>query len=395
LVFVFVTACSQKDDLGLPVIPDESEDSIAAQGSINQPEAIPATNTPVQMAPTFTPIPTVTLSGSAITNSEQNVKLTNKGDFGTNRNPLTGELVDDPSILQRRPIAVKISNAPARYVRPQSGLSQADLVFEHITEGPITRFTAILYGKTPPNMGPIRSARLIDLEIPPMYDAALAYSGSSIGVSRKLFGSDFSSRILRPSEPAYYRTGENKPYEHTFYAHPAEFWPSLEQRGENLSPAFATFMAFSSVPSASGAPASAANIRYRDWTSIDWQYDPSIARYRRWVDEVEHVDANSGEQLSVSNVILLFAPHSVDTTICEFQSDDGCLAFSTLVHIWGEGRAIILRDGLQFEATWKRPNRGDMLTFSDPIGNPVPLQIGNSWIQVIPIDYPDPVRIDP
>src|SRR5216684_927532 len=72
--------------------------------------------------------------------------------FPPNVNPLTGEVVADPAVLQRRPLAVKISNAPP-LVRPQAGIGDADLVFEHLTEGRLTRFTAVFWTHTPPRVG--------------------------------------------------------------------------------------------------------------------------------------------------------------------------------------------------------------------------------------------------
>src|SRR5579859_3925706 len=68
--------------------------------------------------------------------------------FPQNTNPLTGLAVTDPTVLQRRPLAVKISNAPP-LVRPQAGIGDADLVFEHLTEGKLTRFTAVFWTHTP------------------------------------------------------------------------------------------------------------------------------------------------------------------------------------------------------------------------------------------------------
>lgn len=352
-------------------------------------------HTLVALAPTFTPIPTITRPNTPTPIPPTPDLILSEEDFGEDHNPLTGELVTDPSILLRRPIAVKISNAPAKYTRPQSGLSQADIVFEHMTEGSITRFTAILYSHTPPNIGPIRSARLIDLEIPAMYDAALAYSGSSIGVSRKLFDSDFKSRILRPHEAGYYRTGENKPYEHTFYAHPAEFWPALEAKGENKKPIFNTYNIFSGIPPEVGQPGEYLNLEYKKFSTIEWQYYEESGRYFRTVDGEAAVDANTGEPISSANVIILFVPHSVDETICEYQVGDRCHAYSTVIHLWGMGQAILLRDGQRFDLFWRRENRNDVITLANRSGEAFPLKIGNSWFQVVPQDYdPDGFLIE-
>lgn len=343
----------------------------------------------IEPPPTYTPIPTFTLEPSATPKPAAPTSLTGVGHFGVDRNQLTGELVEDPALLERRPLAVKISNAPARWTRPQSGLGQADLVYEHVTEGSITRFTAIFYGQTPPDIGPIRSARLIDLELPAMYDAALVFSGSSIGVSRKLFSSDFRNRILRTYVPGYYRTGEDKPYEHTLYARPEELWQELEQRGENKAPQLTPVLAFSELAPRGGMAADLLTVRYRKFTTIEWRYDRASGRYYRWADGEEHADANSGEQLSAANVVVLVVPHRLDTTICEFQSDSTCLAYSTEILLSGEGHALLLRDGHAYEVTWSRQLRNDLLTLLDRNRRPFPLKTGNTWFQVMPADYHD------
>ena len=185
--------------------------------------------------PTIAPAPTNT---QAIDPSADGISLLTAADFGMERNFLTGELVNDPAQLQRRPLAIKISNAPPSFVRPQSGLNSADWVYEHTAEGNITRFTLILYGKDVAQVGPIRSARLIDVELPAMYDAALAFSGASVGVNQRLNAADFASRIIRSADPGYFRTGEDKPFEHTLYGRPDVFRQGLEAAGLNIPPNF-------------------------------------------------------------------------------------------------------------------------------------------------------------
>ena len=399
LLLLSLVACGQQEPAPAgttaPLAPTTDPNAVALATTV--PTAtLPPPSTAIIAAPASpTPVATDNPAGEPATTPAADILLLTPEDFGQNRNRLTGELVDDPAVLQRRPIAVKISNAPANYVRPQSGLSDADLVFEHVTEGPITRFTAIIYGKTPPDMGPIRSARLIDVELPAMYDAALAYSGSSIGVANKLYSSEFRSRIIRSNDPGYYRTGADKPWEHTLYGTPAKFWESLTAVGENVAPTFTTQMAFSSQPPAGGQPASEVSINYRDWTIVVWRYDAETGRYLRWADGEPHIDANYNTQISAANVVIILAPHQLDYNICEFQGETSCQAFATESQIWGQGPAIIIRDGQQFAATWKREARPDMFTFWDADGNPVPLQIGNTWFQVVPLQYPDPIAITP
>lgn len=391
LTLLLLAACGQSEPtatIAVPTVAPTSADAVAqAEPSATTPPTLTVTSPPPQVT-TATPLPSPTPTATPSA-----VLLLTAEDFGDTRNPLTGELVEDPSVLDRRPIAVKIPNAPAGYVRPQSGPSQADLVFEHITEGPITRFTAIFYGEIPPDIGPIRSGRLIDLELPVMYDTAFAYSGASIGVSQRLMNSDFLNRILRPSAPGYYRTGADKPFEHTFYADPNRWYQELTERGENHRPQFNTYMAFGEETPPGGAPANAVTVNYRNQIIADWVYDEESGRWLRWTDGEEHMDANNDEQLSAANVVVVYSGHEINYDICEHQVGDTCRAFSMEIQIWGQGDALIFRDGQQFEATWRRENRGDMLTFYNAEGQPIPLQIGNTWFQMVPYWYEDAVTV--
>jgi hypothetical protein len=106
--------------------------------------------------------------------------------------PLTGLSVSDPALLERRPLAIKIQNVPV--ARPQYGLPQADIVYEHLSEAGITRFTAIYLCQEIEKVGSTRSARFIDLEIPAMYESLLAFSGTSAGLYPKYLNADFYDR---------------------------------------------------------------------------------------------------------------------------------------------------------------------------------------------------------
>ena len=337
-----------------------------------------ATNTAVP-EPTATPLPVV---------------INSLEEFGTDRNVLTGELMEDPSVLLRRPIAIKISNNPPSYTRPQHGIGEADIVFEHITETNITRFTAIFYGKTPPDIGPVRSARLIDLEIPAMYDSAMVMSGSHPLISRALYNSDVGDRILREVATGFYRTGdESKPSEHTLHADPIGLWEWLDDYETNRAPIFSNAMAFDSTPPAGGAPATYVALDYSTWSHVEWDYNAEDGRYYRTVDGETFIDGNNGEQVSAANVIIIYAPHTFDKEICVYpnEEDNTCNLYTTEIQIWGQGFGQIIRDGQKYDVTWVRNNRSDMLTFIGADGNVVPLQVGNTWFQVFPFYLDDPV----
>jgi len=109
--------------------------------------------------------------------------------------PLTGLKVDDPSVLERPPLAIKVSNFPP-IVRPQAGLNKADVIFEHYAEGNLTRFTAIFLSHDAEKVGSVRSARLLDLEIPAMFRAIFAFSGASGGVKQTFRDSDVFGQVI-------------------------------------------------------------------------------------------------------------------------------------------------------------------------------------------------------
>jgi hypothetical protein len=288
-------------------------------------------------------------------------------------------------VLAQRPLAIKISNAPA-IVRPQSGLNNADLVFEHYAEGGLTRFTAVFYSHDADPVGSVRSGRLIDLEIPKMYDAAFAYSGSSGPVRLMFRDSEFFDRIISPDfgHGGFFRVETpGKAFEHTLFTSTGNLRFILDQRGQNTPPQFQNGMAFSHEPLTPGEPARQIEIGY-DGTYVTWAYGEGDGRYTRWTDGQPHLDANTGQQLSFKNIIVLAAHHE-DTDILEDNVGGG--HYSIQIQIWGEGPVSVFRDGVRVNGRWQRNDPNDMFTFTDLDGNILPLAPGNSFIQLVPLGF--------
>ncbi len=376
------TVAAPAEETGDVVLPTavstQSSTDIASPTTAVTPPASPPPPPPtIPPAATFTPPPP--------TAAPEPILLISAEDFGTEYNRLTGEKMEETAVLDRRPIACKLSNFPASQTRPQSGLNSADILYEHITEGHLTRFTAIFYGTAPETIGPIRSARLIDLELPAMYDAALCFSGAGTGIYRELSASDFGGRILRSNSEGFYRTGdETKGYEHTLYADPLGLWNELEGMGQNVHPTFGNGMIFDSELQTGGTSATTIDIIYPS-IDVQWVYDAENNRYWRWSDDEPHLDGNSDEQVNFSNLIIPIVDTIEDVNICEqVNAENKCVAFSLEIQLWGSGPATLYRDGQRYDVTWHRDGRYDMLTFTDADDNPFPLQIGNSFMQVVP-----------
>ncbi len=331
----------------------------------------PPTSTPI---PTLTPTPTPTLTPTPTPWPE-------------NVNPLTGEVVSDPSLLERVPVAIKISNWPGQYVRPQAGINSADLIYEHYNEGWFaSRWTAVYLGKDPERVGPIRSGRLIDLHIPAIYKAVLACSGFSNGVLALVKDSDlYPDRVASPSvgvgQPVFYRDfSRDVPLEHTMFTNPALVRDWAAERGVSGRQELEG-MVFSEEPQVEGEPATTIKIPWRS-LAAEWRYDEASGRYLRWSDGLPHTDALDGQQLSAANVVVLYVPQW-DTDIIE-EPHGGALSIEFA--IWYSNRAVVFRDGVHIDGFWQRWEREDMLTLTDEEGHPIPLKVGNTFFEVIPTE---------
>jgi len=349
--------------------------------------SVPATSTPTKKTPTA--LPTVTASPTATATVEA---LPASGPIGgppfpPDVNPLTGLKVSDPSVLERCPLAIKVSNAPVA-VRPQAGLDQADLVFEHYAEGGVTRLTALFLGQTPTTVGSVRSGRLIDLEIPAMFKALFAYSGTSAGVGERYAASDlWPDQLGTPwsASAAFYRRELDKAYEHTLFVNPSNLWAEAERRDISGRQDLRG-LTFNPTPPDDGTPAREIEIKYQAGISqVKWVYQATDGRYYRWQGGAAHREELTGAQLSTANVIVVSA-HHVETDIVEDTWGGG--HWSIEVQIWGEGPVSIFRDGQRYDGIWRRWDRSDMLSFWDPQGaTRIPLQPGNSWFQMVPLGF--------
>ncbi len=303
--------------------------------------------------------------------------------------PFTGLQVSDPALLERRPLAIKIQNASIS--RPQFGLPQADIVYEHLTEAAITRFTAIYLCQEVDTVGSTRSARFIDLELPAMYKSLLAFSGTSAGLYPKFLNADFYEREFcygwNLHASGFYRDTELReagiPIEHTLFAEPAKIWEMAEELGINDRQDLQG-MDFSSEVPEGGEPSTHVHIPYpSSYMVVDYYYDTESGSYLRWDAGVPHLDALTLEQIEVTNVIVVYATH-VDTLI--YEDEPRRNHPSVQIQLWGTGPMILFRDGQAFEGLWARPARDDMLVLRDPSGQfPIPLKPGNTWVQLVPL----------
>jgi hypothetical protein len=306
--------------------------------------------------------------------------------------PLTGLKVDDLAVLKRPPLAIKVSNFPS-IVRPQAGLDKADVIFEHYAEGDLTRFTALFLSHDAEKVGSVRSARLLDLEIPAMFHSLLAFSGASGGLKQEFRNSDIFGQIISPdfghaigrqgSAPFYRIPQQGKAVEHTLFTDTAVLWQFATDKLGHSGRQEIKGWVFSEEPPAGGQPVTTIGIPYAVGTIVsEYVYDAGQGVYLRSINGEPHREELSGEQLRFKNVIVIYA-HHVETDILEDTWGGG--HYSIQIQVWDQGPVRIFRDGQMFDGKWVRPDRWDLMRFVDGSGNPIPLKPGNTFIQMVPL----------
>ena len=258
----------------------------------------------------------------------QDTTIVGPDPYPTGVNPLTGLPVDHPENLNRRPLIVKIDNYPPD-IRPQSGLMQADIVWEHLLSGGATRFAAIFLSSDPDHVGPVRSSRLVDFELVRLYRGLFAYSGMAQGTLDAIRSDGLAlSRAVTGGCPALCRFPKpGVPYEHTLYGRRRRPAQSRRQLGRDTTPEPIYGMAFGQDAPPNGTPLSEIRVAYRQ-TEIRWTYDPASGRWLRSQDGAPHLDANTGEQISTANVLVIEADHIEQPFVAEGYWGPGDYAFS-------------------------------------------------------------------
>lgn len=314
----------------------------------------PPTPTP---EPTATPLPTVTHAEGI--------------------NPLTGLPVPDPSVLKRRPLMVRIGNDVG--ARPQRGLNEADMVYEEITEWWITRFSAIYLSQTPEMVGPIRSARLINLQLAPQYGAALAHSGGSDPVRWEISQAPITN-LDQYFSPDPYEHLPNEGWQTRAVFKPQVARTYLAKKGWEAAVPLQGFLFSDTVEG--GEPGENIYIYYpRSTCFTEWHYDAASGKYLRWIIGSPLKDAIDGKQVSAANVIVYFAEHQ-ETDIVE----DSNGATSVRIIVNGRGPAWFFRDGKLNKGFWETDgSRTPYFTYED--GRPYSLKPGNTWVEVVPPYY--------
>jgi hypothetical protein len=290
--------------------------------------------------------------------------------------PLTG-LVDQTGATASRPsIAVKIDNAPE--ARPQSGLDVADIVYEEVVEGGVTRFIAVFHSQAPPVAGPVRSVRPMDPGVLSAYHGLVAYSGgipAFVALLRKAPVQDVDVDLATDA----YTWDKSRAAPHNEYVSPEKLWPRA--KGSNAGPPQAMFAYRSAGEPFGDADAHHVVIPYSPRQTSVYDWDAAAGTWKRTSNGTAHT-TTSGAQIAPQNVVIQFVSlHNLD-----YVDQSGTkVVESTVV---GSGDAWILSAGRVTKGHWAKDSASAPTRFTDGSGNPVKLTAGRTWVHFAPVGTP-------
>jgi len=292
--------------------------------------------------------------------------------------PLDGTFVPNRAAASLRPIVVQVDNAPA--ARDQIGLSQADIVYEELAEGDVTRFSAIFACHEASVIGPVRSARLIDLELVPEYQALLANSGASDGTTAELEAAQDIPNINDNGyhDLAYWRV-DDRAAPHNLMTSTTGIRNGAAQFGFTVTAQLQSLFFKDDTP----APAiSTITIPYSSWANVNYKYDAALNAWLRFEGSEVSKDAGTGKQLAPKNVIIQFVPSQQSNIV-----EDVGGALGMQFQLTGSGRVLVFRDGQVIDGVWSRPNRNDVTQYYDAAKQPIPLNRGLTFVQIVDTSF--------
>jgi hypothetical protein len=271
------------------------------------------------------------------------------------REPLTGEVLG----LPRPALVVKVDNVDAE---PQSGLNQADIVFEEIVEGQATRFAAVFNSSEANPVGPIRSGRTQDVNLLlSLNDPAIAYSGANEAVNAALQNAGFE--LFGEGTPGFFRR-DDLPAPHNLYANIAALWPQIVSSGDAV-PAFEHVEPGQDV---AGTPVTFVEMLVGSY-NVRWDWDATQGLFLR--SQLGSAHELTDGRASADNVVMLVLEYGTSPA-------GGGPEANTL----GSGAAVVYSDGRKIEGAWSRDNSTDPFTL-EAGGQPILLAPGRTWVELV------------
>jgi hypothetical protein len=307
---------------------------------------------------------------TAVVEKETEEKVTvedEKPDVDFEKFPLTGERAEE--VADNRVVSVMVNNH--RKARPQSGLSQADIVYEVLAEGQITRFLALFHSDIPDTIGPVRSARPYYFQIANGYDAIYTYHGASTVINQKVANSgiDYLDGALYDNNGWLFKRSTDRIAPHNSYLLTEGLGQVMESKDYEATKE-PEALPFEENQNLEGMPVDEVAISYGANTNVSFTFDQETGQFLRSSDGEPTIDRSNEERVSVENVWIIEADHRV--------IDD---AGRRDIDLTSGGNGYLLRDGKMKEVQWKNVE-GRLLPFEND--EPLSFTPGQTWVNIIP-----------
>ncbi len=289
--------------------------------------------------------------------------------------PLTGETLPGDKQPPNRPVlAVKVENTPD--AQPLAGLQGADIVYEEVVEGGITRFVALFNCDEADRIGPVRSIRTTDPEIlaPFSEHPLLAFSGGSKGVRTVVEDAGMTAMDEDSAAKAFTRD-DARVVPHNLFTSTKPLWAKGKSLAKGEPAPSSPFVFSDDVPSPS-KKARSATVVFSGLATAEWRW--SKGQWVRYLDG-SPMALESGGPITADNVVI----QVVKTTESEFQDVAGYP--SPEVHTVGKGKAWVLRDGKLIVGKWERSDEGEFTTFLTKSGEEIALKPGTTFVELAPV----------
>ncbi|WP_062106202.1 DUF3048 domain-containing protein [Bacillus niameyensis] len=284
--------------------------------------------------------------------------------------PLTGEGSEEART--HRAIAVTINNHVL--ARPQSGLTKADIVYELLAEGSITRFLAIYQSEFPDRFGPVRSARDYFIDVAKSYDGLYIAHGYSPSAKERLDSGEIDNLNGMKYDGSLFNRSTDRKAPHNSYISYENVLKGAnkEQYSMQGAPASLEFLTKSDVEELRGEKINQIKVAYSKGSEFtaEYQFDKETEKYSRYSNGEQTADLDTGEPVLLDNVLIIETVHKV-------LDSNGRRS----IDLTSGGKALLFQKGIMREVDWKSQD-GQILPFED--GVPAKLTVGKTWINVVP-----------
>lgn len=288
--------------------------------------------------------------------------------------PLTG--VATPDVADRPAIAVKIENTSA--ARPQSGLNEADVVWETIIEFDVSRFIAVYHSQLPGEIGPVRSVRPIDPVVVAPLSGLLVYSGGQAGVLSNVAKSATQGVSHDAGAAGLYRV-KSRRAPHNVYGSLAQLRAAADKNHNAIPEQQFLFADDAAKATAVTAGTDAAKLQFKLSSAARpaWEWDSASQRWLRFEGSAAASDA-AGQRLAAVNVVSVTAAHVPSPF--KAQNSRNIPTYELV----GEGEVTVATGGRTLTGTWRKDAVDAPLRLFTDAGDPLLLAPGNTWVELVP-----------